>query len=108
MSAERLDQLRTMLSEEPGDIFLRYAIALELRRRGDMEGAMADLEALLKDEPKHVPSYHQLALMLADLGRTREALKACEAGMLQCIVTGDRKARAELQELKNALLDEEE
>ncbi len=104
MSNDRLQQLRAMLAEEPGDTFLRYAIALELKRAGNMEQAIDDLEALLKDEPKHIPSYYQLALMLADLGRSKDAVHTCEVGMLQCIVTGDRKARAELQELMNSLL----
>ncbi len=104
MSADRLKQLREMLAEEPGDHFLRYAIALELKRAGDMEAAIRDLKALLHDEPKHVPSYYQLALMLADLGRTNDAIHTCEAGMLQCIVTGDRKARTELQELMHSLM----
>ncbi len=106
MSTERLQQLREMLAEEPGDHFLRYAIALELKRAGDMELAIKDLEALLHDEPKHIASYYQLALMLADLGRTDDAIHTCEAGMLQCMVTGDRKARSELQELMHSLMPE--
>ncbi len=104
MATDRLQQLREMLAEEPGDHFLRYAIALELKRAGNMEQAIADLEALLHDEPKHIPSYYQLALMLADLGRSKEAMHTCEIGMLQCTVTGDRKARAELQELMHSLM----
>jgi predicted Zn-dependent protease len=104
MTTDRLQQLRTMLAEEPGDTFLRYAIALELKRAGEMEAAVKALEELLHDEPKHVPSYYQLAIMLADLNRTNDAIHACEVGMLQCIVTGDRKARAELQELMRSLM----
>jgi len=103
MSADRLDQLRGMLADEPGDAFLRYAIALELKRKGEMETATTDLEHLLRDKPDHVASYYQLALMLADLGRVADAIHTCDAGMLQCIVTGDRKARAELQELRTSL-----
>jgi len=106
MSADRLHQLREMLAQEPGDTFLRYAIALELKRRGEMVAAIEDLEQLLRDEPDHVASYYQLALMLVDVGRTVEAIDTCEAGMLQCIVTGDRKARAELHELKASLESE--
>ncbi|MBK8339956.1 MAG: tetratricopeptide repeat protein [Flavobacteriales bacterium] len=103
MSADRLDQLRGMLADDPGDAFLRYAIALELKRKGELAPAVADLEQLLRDKPDHVASYYQLALMLADLGRTSEAVSTCEAGMLQCIVTGDRKARVELQQLRTSL-----
>ena len=107
MSAERLQQLREMLIEEPNDAFIRYAIALELKREGRMEEATNDLEALLKDDPKYIACYYQLSLILADLGRIPEAIHVCEAGSLQCITTGDRKARSELLELKKVLLGEE-
>ena len=107
MSAERLEQLLAMLAEEPGDAFLRYAIALEYKRLGDFDTAIAALEALLTDDPAHVPSYYQLALMLGELGRVPDAVRTCDAGALQCLVTGDRKARMELLELRRTLLDEE-
>jgi predicted Zn-dependent protease len=106
MSAERLAQLRQMLIEEPGDLFIRYAIALELKRAGDMEEAMNGLNAILAEEPKHIASYYQLALIQAELGHTQQAIRTCEAGALECLVTGDRKARAELLELREALADE--
>lgn len=106
MSADRLIQLRAMLAEEPGDLFIRYAIALELKREGLMEEAMADLVAIISEQPAHIASYYQLALMLADSGRFAEAVSTCEAGALQCLVAGERKARTELLQLKEALIDE--
>lgn len=99
----RLDQLRALLADEPRDTFLRYAIALELKRLERHAEALADLEALVRDEPKHIATYYQLAVTLAEAGRTQDAIEACEAGALQCIVTGDRKTRAELISLKEAL-----
>ncbi len=107
MSQERLGQLQAMLAEEPGDVFLRYAIALEWKRMGDMVRAIADLEALLGDEPGHIASYYQLALMLAEMDRISEAVHTCSAGSLRCIMAGDRKARTELLELKASLEDDE-
>jgi Flp pilus assembly protein TadD len=108
VSTDRLAQLQDMLAAEPGEPFLRYAIALEHKRRGDMAQAAADLEALLRDEPKYIAAYHQLALVLADLGRVEDAVHSCETGALHCLATGDRKARAELLELKNALLGDDD
>ena len=99
----RLDQLRTLLADEPEDNFLRYAIALELKRLDRAAEALGDLEALVRDQPKHIPSYYQLAMLLAEAGRTGEAVQACEAGAMQCIVAGDRKTRAELLTLKEGL-----
>lgn len=104
----RLDQLRALLADEPRDTFLRYAIALELKRIDRSAEALADLEALVRDEPKHIPTYYQLATMLAEAGRTKEAIEACGAGALQCIVAGDRKTRAELLSLKEALEEGQE
>lgn len=103
MSVERLGQLRALLAEEPNDPFLRYAIALELKRAGRMEEAAADLERLIREDPKYIACYYQLALILVDMGRAAEAIDVCEVGSLQCLTTGDRKARNELIELKNAI-----
>lgn len=96
-----------MLADEPGDKFLRYAIALEQKRAGDTEPAIADLEALLRDDPKHIPSYYQLAVLYAEMSRLDEAREACKAGALQCLVTGDTKARQELLALFATLNEED-
>lgn len=103
MPSARLDQLQAMLQEEPGDKFLRYAIALEHKRDGNMEMAIAGLEALVTEDPKYIPPYYQLASILAEMDRPLDAIHACEAGALQCLVTGDRKARAELLALRSEL-----
>ena len=106
MSGERLDQLRAMLAEEPGDPFLRYAIALELGRRGATRVALAGRAALRREHPKQRACYDPRATLLAEAGRHAEAVHVCEAGAMQCLVTGDRKTRGELMALREALLDE--
>lgn len=105
---ERLEQLKTLLAEEPHDAFLRYAIALELKRLGRTEEAVQWLQDLHRDNPDHVPTYYQLALLLAEASRTQEAVAACDAGALQALVAGDRKARSELLALKSAIESEDE
>ncbi|MEO8733913.1 MAG: hypothetical protein ABI373_06255 [Flavobacteriales bacterium] len=108
MANDRLAQLRSMLAEEPGDKFLRYAIALERKRDGDMERAATELEVLLREDPTYIPCYYQLALVLADLGRTADAADVCKAGALKCLVTGDAKARSELIALMSGLSQEDD
>ena len=105
MSSDRLAQLRTLLADEPRDAFLRYAVALELKRLGKGEEALDTLEALVTEVPEHIPTYYQLALLLADVGRTAEAMSACQAGALRCLVDGDRRTRAELLALYATLED---
>ncbi|MCB9163825.1 MAG: tetratricopeptide repeat protein [Flavobacteriales bacterium] len=106
MTTDRLAQLRAMFAEDPTDLFLRYAIALELKSAGSMKEAAADLTELLLDAPDHVPSYYQLALILADLGRLDEAMTTCERGAERAQAAGDRKALAEIKELLATLHDE--
>lgn len=108
MSSTRLEQLRAMLAEDPGDHFLRYAIALEMRRAGNMEQAIADLQQLLVEDPKYIACYYQLAMLLAETGRTDDAVHVCEAGAMQCIVTRDTKARGELMQLRMALVGDDD
>jgi predicted Zn-dependent protease len=108
MSTDRLAQLLDMLAEEPGDAFLRYAIALERKRSGQNADAITDLESLLTDQPGHVPSYYQLALLLIEQRRIPEAIHTCEAGSLQALVQGDRKARTELIALRDQLIEDQE
>lgn len=103
MSNDRLDQLRSLLADEPEDKFLRHAMAMEHKRNGDMEQAARMLEALIREEPKYIPPYYQLALILAELDRPTDAMEVCRAGALQCVVTGDRKARKELLALGTQL-----
>lgn len=103
MKTQRHQQLQAMLAEAPGDPFLRHAIAMEKKRNGELEGAAAILEDLLREDPKYLACYYQLALVLAALGRTADAAETCRAGALQGLVTGDGKARAELLALKQAL-----
>ena len=106
MSNARLEQLRTMLAGEPGDVFLRYAIALELQRQGEPVEAIRMLEELVHEHPGHLATYYQLALMLASQGRTADATACCEAGMLQCMVQGDMRTRTELRALRDGLNDD--
>lgn len=103
MSEHRLDQLHRLLADEPEDKLLHYAIAMEHKRNGDMTEAVRMLEALIREDPKYIPPYYQLALILAELDRTEDALEVCRAGALQCLVTGDRKARKELLALGTQL-----
>ncbi|HRH37918.1 MAG TPA: tetratricopeptide repeat protein [Flavobacteriales bacterium] len=104
---DRLEQLRALLADEPRDGFLRYAIALELKRLGKNAEAIVDLQALVREEPEHIATYYQLATLYAEAGRIEEAVATCDAGALRCVVTGDRKTRAELLSLKANLRDEE-
>ena len=53
----------------------QYRAANKLKAAGDLDGAVAALEALVADHPAHVPSHVALSTYLERLGRKDEALE---------------------------------
>ena len=102
MSA-RLEQLERMLADEPHDVFLHYAVALELRKLGRAQECAKALEQLIATDNAYAPAYYQLAGVRADLGDVPGAIDAARRGRTVSSDAGDRKAAAEFGELLMAL-----
>ena len=94
----RLEQLQTMLAEEPGDAFLRYAIAVELAAAGQRPEAIAQVQQLLANKPDYLGAYYQLGQWLEQEGKTAEALHTYHLGAELARQTGNRKTLGELNE----------
>ena len=105
MDIGRIDQLQQMLKEDPGDQFLRYAYALELRSAGRTQEALDHLRALIADAPEHVAAHHQLAITLGEVGSINEAVTAARNGLRTAEAHGDRKAAGELRGFIEAIED---
>ncbi len=62
--------LEASLAEDPGDSFLRYGLAMQCLREGDIEEGRGRLLSLIADEPDtQVAAYQQLGQSYADAGR---------------------------------------
>jgi predicted Zn-dependent protease len=94
----RLAQLQSMLAEEPGDAFLRYAIAVELAAAGRRTQAIAQVQQLLTDKPDYLGAYYQLGQWLEQENKTAEALHTYHLGAQLARQTGNRKTLGELNE----------
>ena len=57
---DRIEKLKAFERESPEDPFLKHALGMEYRSRGDDEAALGWYEAALKTDPDYVPSYYQL------------------------------------------------
>ena len=77
---DRLEQLRKFLAASPDEPFPRYALALELKGRGDVAGAAAELEELLRRKPDYLAAYLMLGMFLQSLGRDADAREAFVRG----------------------------
>ncbi len=73
------DLYRRALAIDPKNPFVRTDLASSLRRMGDVEGAIAELEAVLKNDPKHGAALYNLGvILLRDKGDRKRAIQLWE------------------------------
>ena len=88
-----------MLVDDPGDTFLRYGLALEMRSAGEHDASLAKLAELTRDVPPYVPAFFMAAQQLADLERIEEARSFLRDGIDEARRQGDSHAASEMSEM---------
>jgi tetratricopeptide (TPR) repeat protein len=100
MATERLLQLQNLLSDNPKDSFIRYAIAKEFEGIQDKDAALNSYIELQKDDPSFVGLYYHLGKLLEELGNSSAAIETYRLGIEIGKKQSDFHA---ISELKNAL-----
>lgn len=103
MSTDRLDALRALVAQNPGDSRTRYMLAMELARQGDLNASAVEYESIIGADGDYVAAYFHGGQALEKLGRLDDARTMYRAGLEACERTRDNKTRAELQEVLDAL-----
>jgi tetratricopeptide (TPR) repeat protein len=98
----RLERLLNMRQNQPNDVFLLYALALEWMKRGDSEQAIDALQRVIELDPGYLAAYFQLGHLLLDQLQKEVAIGIFEKGIVKAHEAKDLKT---LAELKNALLN---
>jgi tetratricopeptide (TPR) repeat protein len=93
----RVDALRALLEQDPNNSFVRYGLAMEVARSGDLETAVAEFEALILANPDYSAAYYHGGQTLERLGRVDQARDIYERGIQATTRNGDAHTRAELQ-----------
>ena len=99
----RRQKIEAMLAEDPGDTFLRYSLAMELRSEGEHAQSLVQLAELMSDDPPCVPAFFMAAQQLVDLDRIEEARAHLRSGIDIARQQGDSHAAAEMSELLTSL-----
>ena len=94
----RLEQLELLASEDPGDPFIQYAIALEYVSSSRLEQAAEILERLMTASPDYTAGYHQAGRVYEQLDRDDEARRCYEQGIVVAERQGDAKNLDEMRE----------
>ncbi|HMO16165.1 MAG TPA: hypothetical protein PKD64_18755 [Pirellulaceae bacterium] len=92
----RRTRIEEMLKAQPHDVFLRYALALELDKAGEHDAALTLFKELMASPDNYVPAYFMAGQMLTRLGRAIEAGEILRAGIEQANKQGDQHAANEM------------
>jgi hypothetical protein len=99
----RREKIEAMLVDEPGDVFLRYSLALELEKEGEHDRSLAGLGGLMKDATPYVPAFFMAGQQLVKLDRINEARAALRDGIEEARRQGNAHAAGEMSELLSSL-----
>ena len=90
----RLDILRQLLAQDPANTFVRYGLAMEHVKSGDLAGAVQEFEGLLTWDPNYSAAYYHGGQTLEKMGNLDQARDMYRRGIA---VTRDPHALSELQ-----------
>lgn len=95
----RREQIEAMLADDPQDKMLRYMLAMEFRKEGDLEASVELMGQLIAESPPYVPAYLMSAQQLLQLERINEARAILREGIEEARSQGEDHAAGEMGEL---------
>ncbi len=102
-TASRRSRIEAMLTEDPMDDFLRYSLAMEMRKEADHDASLTQLAELTKQPKPYVPAFFMAAQQLSELNRIFEARTFLRDGIEEARRQNDLHAAAEMSELLGQL-----
>lgn len=95
--------LERSLADDPDDSFLRYGLALQCLREGDVAEGRERLRGLIADgNAESVAAYQQLGQSYLESGETELAREVLTTGIERARARGDWHAAAEMDGLLGA------
>lgn len=97
MTGSRIDVLKNMVAQNPGDSFSRYGLAMEYANAGNLEQAITEYKTLLSGNPKYAAGYYHAGQAFEKLGRLDDARAMYRKGIEITTQIGDLHTCSELQ-----------
>ena len=92
-----VENLEALLAKGTDNALLRFGLANEYLKLGQLEQAIGHLRKALVHDPKYSAAWKRLAQALADTGRTQDAIAAYEDGIRAAEEKGDVQAAKEMR-----------
>lgn len=99
MGESRIEQIKALIAEEPGDAMLRFALGNEYYSLGQYPEAIHALQAALEIDPEYAFVYIQLALAYERTGQLGLVRETVEAGRGPAARNGDPNLMRQLNEI---------
>ena len=103
MADNRLEILKNMVAQNPGDSFARYGLAMAYAGAGNYEQAAEEYRGLIEINPKYVAAYYHGGQALEKLGKADEAREIYRRGIEISTQVGDLHTRSELEAVLDLL-----
>jgi thioredoxin-like negative regulator of GroEL len=96
--------LEQSVAADPADTFLRYGLAVQCLRDGDIDEGRQRLLALIADHPDdQIAAYQQLAQSYLDTGEGEAASVRLRTGIAMARAAGDWHAATEMEQMLSNL-----
>jgi Tfp pilus assembly protein PilF len=95
----RLEQIRTLIADDPHDAMLRFALGNEHFQRGQYAEAIESLQAAIEIDPEYAFVYIQLAHAYEKSAQIDLARQTIEAGRGPAARNGDPNLMRQLDEI---------
>jgi tetratricopeptide (TPR) repeat protein len=99
---DRIEEFKQFIASRPEDPMPRYALAMELKNRGQLEEAVTTFQELISVKADFPAAYQQGGMVLVKLGRKEEAKEMYKKGIIAAEQKRDFHTKSELE----AFLDE--
>ena len=93
----RIDVLKGLLAQNPRDAFMRYGLAMEYVKAGELDLAVGEFREVRTIDPGYSYAYFHGGQTLEKQGLFDQAREWYEKGLDESRRKGDQKALAELQ-----------
>jgi predicted Zn-dependent protease len=100
---DKLAMLKEILTQNPGDAFARYGLAMEYANQGQTDSSIAEFSQLLITHPDYTAGYFMAAQTLVKAGRNQEAKDRLKQGIASAQRTGNQHALSEMEALLSEL-----
>jgi predicted Zn-dependent protease len=105
MTSSRVEQLKAILAQDPGNQLTRYALGMEYSGAGEVDAAVAEFKQLVRANPDYANAYFMAAQALAGAERREEARALLKDGIAAAQRSGNQHAQTEMQQMLDDISD---